>query len=92
MQVVTLVNKMERLRGSNLQMGIHKSLVTWQEAILQVQERRRKEVINTLSNRSSMPSHHFPNEQGSCSLKFKRSRMTLSAIFFRPHCSFKCYE
>ncbi|RXG57769.1 hypothetical protein Avbf_06913 [Armadillidium vulgare] len=58
-QVLTLVNKMERLRGAPLQSGIHTSLTRWHEAIVKVQEKRREEVLNALSQRGN----HTTNEQ-----------------------------
>lgn len=52
-QVVTLVGKMERLRGSPLQPGIHRSVAVWQEAVTSVQEKRRDEVVNAITQRHS---------------------------------------
>lgn len=56
---------MERLRSKALQMGVHKSLTNWQDAILNVQEKRRKEVANALASRVKMSApSDFSCEQG----------------------------
>lgn len=55
---------MERLRGTLLQSGIHRTLTLWHEAILKVQEKRREEVINALSNRNNASSSHLTNDRG----------------------------
>ena len=44
-RVVTLLAKMERLRGFPLTPGVHTSLTKWLDCVLCVQERRRKEVL-----------------------------------------------
>uniref|UniRef100_A0A0P4W0V5 Uncharacterized protein n=1 Tax=Scylla olivacea TaxID=85551 RepID=A0A0P4W0V5_SCYOL len=50
-RVVTLIGKMERLRGSSLQSGIHRSVAQWHEAVTSVQEKRRDEVVNAITQR-----------------------------------------
>lgn len=63
-RVVTLIGKMERLRGSALQAGVHKAITSWHDAITQVQERRRDEVVNAITQRHSpMPNPHHTSEQ-----------------------------
>jgi hypothetical protein len=44
-RVVTLLAKMERLRGFPLTPGVHTSLTKWLDCVLSVQDRRRKEVL-----------------------------------------------
>ena len=44
-RVVTLLAKMERLRGFPLTPGVHTSLTKWLDCVLCVQDRRRKEVL-----------------------------------------------
>ena len=56
---------MERLRGCKWQQGIFKPLTTWREAVTDVQERRRDEVVNAITHRnSSLQSHNYTSEQG----------------------------
>ncbi|XP_068204160.1 uncharacterized protein [Palaemon carinicauda] len=63
-RVVTLVGKMERLRGAPLQPGIHRSIVAWQEAVTTVQERRRDEVVNAITqHHNPLPNAHHTSEQ-----------------------------
>ncbi|CAL4084956.1 unnamed protein product, partial [Meganyctiphanes norvegica] len=63
-RVVTLIGKMERLRGSALQAGVHNAITAWHDAITQVQERRRDEVVNAITQRHSpMPNAHHTSEQ-----------------------------
>ncbi|XP_053634740.1 uncharacterized protein [Cherax quadricarinatus] len=63
-RVVTLVGKMERLRGSPLQPGIHRSVALWLEAVTSVQEKRRDEVVNAITQRHNpLPNAHHTSEQ-----------------------------
>ncbi|KAK7080226.1 hypothetical protein SK128_015763 [Halocaridina rubra] len=63
-RVVTLVGKMERLRGSPLQPGIHRSIALWHEAVTTVQERRRDEIVNAITqHRNPLPNAHHTSEQ-----------------------------
>ncbi|XP_042206137.1 uncharacterized protein LOC121855285 [Homarus americanus] len=63
-RVVTLVGKMERLRGSSLQPGIHRSIAVWLEAVTNVQEKRRDEVVNAITQRHNpLPNAHHTSEQ-----------------------------
>lgn len=65
LQVVTLIGKMERLRGSSLQSGIHCSVAQWHEAVTSVQEKRRDEVVNAITQRHNpLPNGHSTSEQG----------------------------
>ncbi|KAK3867134.1 hypothetical protein Pcinc_027381 [Petrolisthes cinctipes] len=63
-RVVTLVDKMERLRGSPLQPGIHRAVGSWLAAVTGVQERRRDEVVNAITQRHNpLPGAHNTAEQ-----------------------------
>lgn len=63
-RVVTLVGKMERLRGSPLQPGIHRSVAVWHEAVTSVQEKRRDEVVNAITQRHNpLPNTQNTSEQ-----------------------------
>lgn len=63
-RVVTLVGKMERLRGSPLQPGIHRSIAVWHEAVTTVQERRRDEVVKAITqHHNPLPNAHHTSEQ-----------------------------
>merc|ERR1719500_331802 len=44
-RVVTLLAKMERLRGFPLTPGVHTSLTKWLDRVLIVQDRRRREIV-----------------------------------------------
>merc|ERR1719419_710397 len=44
-RVVTLLAKMERLRGFPLTPGVHTSLTRWLDCVLIVQDRRRREIV-----------------------------------------------
>lgn len=56
---------MERLRGSPLQPGIHRSVAVWHEAVTSVQEKRRDEVVNAITQRHNpLPSTQNTSEQG----------------------------
>merc|ERR1719147_143930 len=46
-RVVTLLAKMERLRGFPLTPGVHTSLTRWLDCVLTVQDRRRREIVGT---------------------------------------------
>ena len=47
-RVVTLLAKMEKLRGFPLTPGVHTTLTKWLDCVLVVQERRRKEMISLM--------------------------------------------
>lgn len=56
---------MERLRGSPLQPGIHRAVGSWLAAVTGVQERRRDEVVNAITQRHNpLPGAHNTAEQG----------------------------
>lgn len=44
-RVVTLLAKMERLRGFPLTPGVHTTLTKWLDCVLNVQDKRRKEIV-----------------------------------------------
>lgn len=46
-QVITLIAKMERLRGEAVNPQIHLSMEAWLDSIKKVQARRRDEIINS---------------------------------------------
>ena len=48
-RVVTLLSKMEKLRGFPLTPGVHTTLTLWLDCVLMVQERRRKEMISMVN-------------------------------------------
>jgi hypothetical protein len=45
-RVVTLISRMERLRGLPLNPGIHVSMEAWVDKVMSVQDRRREEIVN----------------------------------------------
>ncbi|KAK6635734.1 hypothetical protein RUM44_000988 [Polyplax serrata] len=53
-RVITLVAKMERLRGENVNGNIHTTMETWLDAIKKVQCRRREELINASNRHQDM--------------------------------------
>ncbi|KAK3105433.1 hypothetical protein FSP39_025152 [Pinctada imbricata] len=57
-RIVTLVDKMEKLRNFTLHPNIHSSLERWLEGIRKVQARRKEEIINaTNRQRNGGPRH-----------------------------------
>jgi len=52
-RVVTLLSKMEKLRGFPLTPGVHTTLTLWLDCILVVQEGRRKEMMGMMVNNTS---------------------------------------
>lgn len=44
--MITLVEKMERLREMNIHPSVHSALERWLEAIRKVQARRKEEIVN----------------------------------------------
>ena len=44
--MVTLVGRLERLRGAVLNPGIQVTLQTWLDTVMKVQDRRREEIVN----------------------------------------------
>ena len=47
-RVVTLLAKMEKLRGFPLTPGVHTTLTKWLDCVLMVQDRRRKELMSLM--------------------------------------------
>lgn len=52
--MVTLIAKMEGLRGENVNSNIHLTMEAWLDAIKKVQCRRREELINTSNRHQDM--------------------------------------
>jgi hypothetical protein len=55
-RVVTLLAKMERLRGFPLTPGVHTTLTKWLDCVLTVQDKRRKEIVGVCGGGPSLPS------------------------------------
>ncbi|XP_043473466.1 uncharacterized protein LOC122505727 isoform X2 [Leptopilina heterotoma] len=54
-RVITLIAKMERLRGASMHQRIHKAMEQWLETIKVVQECRRQEITNAAKRQKDMP-------------------------------------
>ncbi|XP_051176545.1 homeobox protein 5-like isoform X2 [Leptopilina boulardi] len=54
-RVITLIAKMERLRGASMHQRIHKAMEQWLETIKIVQECRRQEITNAAKRQKDMP-------------------------------------
>lgn len=63
MQVITLVAKMEKLRGEPVQSNIHSALDMWMEGIRKVQARRKEEIINA-TNRHRNGGPRYQEDKG----------------------------
>ncbi|KAK3607927.1 hypothetical protein CHS0354_006521 [Potamilus streckersoni] len=58
-RIITLVEKMEKLRDFMVHPNIHSALERWLEGIRKVQARRKEEVVNTANrHRNGGPRHH----------------------------------
>lgn len=58
-RIITLVEKMEKLRGMNIHPSIHSSLERWLEGIRKVQARRKEEIVNAANrHRNGGPRQH----------------------------------
>lgn len=62
-QVLTLMQKMEKLRNENLHANIHSAMETWMEGIRKVQARRKEEIVNA-TNRHRNGGPRFQEEKG----------------------------
>ncbi|XP_046599603.1 meiosis-specific coiled-coil domain-containing protein MEIOC-like [Neodiprion lecontei] len=58
-RVITLVAKMERLRGATMNQRVHKAMEYWLEVIKYVQERRKQEIANATKRQKENP-HCIP--------------------------------
>ncbi|XP_026671190.1 uncharacterized protein DDB_G0283357-like isoform X2 [Ceratina calcarata] len=54
-RVITLIAKMERLRGSTMNQRVHKAMEYWLEAIKFVQECRKREIANATKRQKENP-------------------------------------
>jgi len=54
-RVVTLLAKMERLRGFPLTPGVHTTLTKWLDCVLIVQDKRRKEIVGVCGGATADP-------------------------------------
>lgn len=61
-KIITLIAKMEQLRGTEIHKNIHKSMEKWLEAIRNVQARRRDEIINA-TNRHRGSGNRFQEDK-----------------------------
>ncbi|XP_060566451.1 uncharacterized protein LOC132725266 isoform X2 [Ruditapes philippinarum] len=58
-RIITLIEKMEKLRDMNIHPSIHSSLERWLEAIRKVQARRKEEIVNSANrHRNGGPRQH----------------------------------
>ncbi|KAL4228789.1 hypothetical protein ACF0H5_011829 [Mactra antiquata] len=58
-RIITLVEKMEKLREMNIHPSIHSSLERWLEGIRKVQARRKEEIVNAANrHRNGGPRQH----------------------------------
>ncbi|XP_076279430.1 uncharacterized protein LOC143208686 [Lasioglossum baleicum] len=55
-RVITLIAKMERLRGTTMNQRVHKAMENWLEAIKFVQECRRREIANATKCQKENPT------------------------------------
>ncbi|KAL0100428.1 hypothetical protein PUN28_019639 [Cardiocondyla obscurior] len=54
-RVITLIAKMERLRGTTMNQRVHKAMEHWLEAIKYVQECRKQEIANAIKRQKENP-------------------------------------
>ncbi|XP_076669232.1 uncharacterized protein LOC143369322 isoform X1 [Andrena cerasifolii] len=54
-RVITLIAKMERLRGTTMNQRVHKAMENWLEAIKFVQECRKREIANATKRQKENP-------------------------------------
>jgi hypothetical protein len=70
--VITLIAKMEQLRGEAVNGQIHASMETWLDSIKKVQARRRDEIINSTNRRynivSGIQTPRVQEDEGRCLL------------------------
>lgn len=70
-QVLTLMQKMEKLRNESLHANIHSAMETWMEGIRKVQARRKEEIVNA-TNRHRNGGPRFQEEKGKLVFRLKR--------------------
>ncbi|XP_043263123.1 putative histone-lysine N-methyltransferase 1 isoform X2 [Colletes gigas] len=56
-RVITLIAKMERLRGTTMNQRVHKAMEYWLEAIKFVQECRKREIANATKRQNENPPY-----------------------------------
>ena len=74
-RVVTLLAKMEKLRGFPLTPGVHTTLTKWLDWVLIVQDRRRKEMLGLMDPVRAAPS----KEEDILALAEGLARLSLAA-------------
>ena len=74
-RVVTLLAKMEKLRGFPLTPGVHTTLTKWLDWVLIVQDRRRKEMLGLMDPVRAAPS----KEEDVLALAEGLARLSLAA-------------
>lgn len=63
LQIITLIEKMEKLRDLNIHPNIHSALERWLEGIRKVQARRKEEIVNA-ANRHRNGGSRNHDEKG----------------------------
>ena len=63
LQILTLVDKMEKLRNFVLHPHIHSALERWLEGIRKVQDLRKEEIVNA-TNRHRNEGHRHQEDKG----------------------------
>lgn len=58
LQIITLVDKMEKLRDFVLHPHIHSALERWLEGIRKVQARRKEEIVNATNRHRNVGNRH----------------------------------
>ncbi|XP_015600982.1 uncharacterized protein LOC107270458 isoform X2 [Cephus cinctus] len=83
-RVITLIAKMERLRGATMNQRVHKAMEYWLEAIKFVQECRKQEITNAAQRQKENP-HCIPihNEKDILGLASSIHLLTKASRFAR---------
>ncbi|WAR04508.1 MEIOC-like protein, partial [Mya arenaria] len=74
--IITLVEKMERLRELNIHPSVHSALERWLEGIRKVQARRKEEIVNA-ANRHRNGSTRNDNEKDITALAAAIAELTM---------------
>ncbi|XP_064643556.1 uncharacterized protein LOC135497655 [Lineus longissimus] len=74
-RVITLINKMERLRDEPLHSNIHSAMERWIEGIRKVQARRKEEIVNA-TNRHRNGGPRYQEEKDVLALAASISELT----------------
>ncbi|XP_052804090.1 uncharacterized protein LOC128234114 isoform X1 [Mya arenaria] len=75
-RIITLVEKMERLRELNIHPSVHSALERWLEGIRKVQARRKEEIVNA-ANRHRNGSTRNDNEKDITALAAAIAELTM---------------